>query len=99
MKNINRILLTLLIVHTVVIPSSTLVSKRPIPSCKQLFVHYSIREELKSYKGWKRVCLNDKIQLYTKLRISPIDKAIMCNCFSVNNKARDINNLGGQQDD
>lgn len=59
--------------------------------CHRLYTRYGIDPITKSYKGWLRVCNNDKIHLYTKnLFLEKEDKVSVCKCFTDDYKTRDV---------
>lgn len=61
--------------------------------CKEIFSFYNIKENIKTYKGWMRVCNNDKIELYIDEPISIYDKEQICQCFTDDTKDRDIQTI------
>lgn len=65
--------------------------------CSVLFNKYGIDARIKSYRGWLRVCNNNKITLYTKTILSKEDKDIICECFEDTDKNRDIYLNGVQE--
>ena len=58
--------------------------------CDELLNSYNLDFYTKSYKGWMRVCNNDKLELYTKVKIDKNIKNEICNCFYYDYKDRDI---------
>ena len=48
--------------------------------CERLMTKYRINYEIKTDRGWKRVCNNKKLQVYTKLYIEQVDYDSICNC-------------------
>lgn len=63
--------------------------------CSEVFRTYNIREDLKNYRGWMRVCKNDKLYLYTTVNISNKEKELICSCFKDNTKDRSIEVVKG----
>lgn len=59
-------------------------------NCNDLLSYYKINYVTKSYKGWMRVCNNDKLELYTNININKDDKDDICNCFYYDYKDRDV---------
>ena len=62
--------------------------------CEVLFNKYGIDQVTKSYKGWMRVCNNNKLHLYSKQKyIDKKDVNLLCNCFKDNYKTRDVEDI------
>jgi len=62
--------------------------------CDSLYGKYNIDINTKSYKGWKRVCNNHKLFLYSnKNFINTVDENRICDCFTNHNKTRNVENL------
>lgn len=66
--------------------------------CDKLFEHYRIREELKSYNGWSRVCKNNKLNLYTEVDIDKETEVILCSCFVPKKIDRSVNYFGEKEE-
>ena len=47
--------------------------------CTKLLSYFELEIKTKGYKGWQRVCNNEKLYLYTKKPISEKDKQCICN--------------------
>lgn len=58
--------------------------------CSNLLNYYEIDIKTKGYKGWMRVCNNDKINLYTKRPLSKEIEIEICKCFYYDYKDRDV---------
>lgn len=58
--------------------------------CDKLLTYFEIDIKTKGYKGWQRVCNNDKLYLYTKKPINKKDEKDICNCFYYDYKDRDL---------
>lgn len=64
--------------------------------CNILYKKYNIDINTKSYKGWKRVCNNNKLFLYSNRNFIPyIDQRTICNCFISHYKTRNVEVLKG----
>lgn len=63
---------------------------KDLPECKNIIRDYNLDLKLKTYNGWKRVCNNDKLYLYTNRFPEPLDKLIICQCFSESEIDRNI---------
>lgn len=61
-----------------------------VTRCNKLIAEYGIDPKIKSYKGWSRVCNNNKLYLYSKKPISGEDASSLCKCFKNTVKNRDI---------
>lgn len=58
--------------------------------CYNIIRKYNIIVNLKSINGWKRVCGNDKIELYTKPVVGKYAKYKLCECIiSTSNEKTD----------
>ncbi len=80
-----------LYIFTINIPTLYARSEKIRYECKILFTRYHVDNTTKSYKGWMRVCGNNKLHLYTKQKyIDSVDKINICNCFKNNYKTRDV---------
>ena len=58
-------------------------------TCKKILTGLCIDPDIKSVRGWRRVCNNDKLVLYTCDGDKVRDKVIMnkaCNCLEYENK-------------
>ncbi len=58
--------------------------------CEKIFLEYEIDVKTKGYKGWQRVCNNDKLYLYTKKPLTKNSQQDVCKCFYYDYKNRDI---------
>lgn len=65
--------------------------------CNEIFERYRIREELKSYKGWMRVCKNNKLDLYASVEMDQNEKDKICSCFAKDKGDRAINYFGKKE--
>lgn len=65
-------------------------SKTRGKNCETIFEFYGINKNIKAYKGWMRVCTNDKLELYSNKDLGPYDKKVICECFDDEYKTRDI---------
>lgn len=68
--------------------STSLYSKES--ECGYVLSYFDIDIKTKGYKGWQRVCNNDKLYLYTKKPITKKDEKDICNCFYYDYKDRDL---------
>lgn len=64
-------------------------SSKTLP-CRDLLRLNNIDPKVKSYRGWRRVCNNDKLFLYTKHKLTKEDKNALCSCFVDSSKNRDL---------
>lgn len=58
--------------------------------CSEVLSIYSLDYNTKSFKGWMRVCNNDKLNLYVTTKLTTQEKEIICNCFYYDYKDRDV---------
>lgn len=60
--------------------------------CTDIYNRHGIDKDLKSVKGWKRVCNNEKIQNYTDKVLSKSTADEICSCLMLEseNAVRDI---------
>lgn len=65
-------------------------SKARDEECREVFYIYNINPNIKSYKGWMRVCSNDKLDLYTNKVLTNYYKSYICQCFENDVKSRNI---------
>ena len=59
-------------------------------SCEDVLSRFEIDIKTKGYKGWQRVCNNNKLYLYTKKPLIAKDEKDICNCFYYDYKDRDL---------
>ena len=59
-------------------------------SCEDMLSRFEIEIKTKGYKGWQRVCNNNKLYLYTKKPLIAKDEKDICNCFYYDYKDRDL---------
>lgn len=59
-------------------------------SCEDVLTRFEIEIKTKGYKGWQRVCNNNKLYLYTKKPLIAKDEKDICNCFYYDYKDRDL---------
>lgn len=59
-------------------------------SCDDVLTRFEIDIKTKGYKGWQRVCNNNKLYLYTKKPLIAKDEKDICNCFYYDYKDRDL---------
>lgn len=59
-------------------------------SCDDVLSRFEIEIKTKGYKGWQRVCNNNKLYLYTKKPLIAKDEKDICNCFYYDYKDRDL---------
>ncbi len=59
-------------------------------SCEDVLSRFEIEIKTKGYKGWQRVCNNNKLYLYTKKPLIAKDEKDICNCFYYDYKDRDL---------
>lgn len=59
-------------------------------SCDDVLTRFEIEIKTKGYKGWQRVCNNNKLYLYTKKPLIAKDEKDICNCFYYDYKDRDL---------
>ena len=59
-------------------------------SCEDMLSRFEIEIKTKGYKGWQRVCNNNKLYLYTKKPLITKDEKDICNCFYYDYKDRDL---------
>lgn len=59
-------------------------------SCDDVLTRFEIEIKTKGYKGWQRVCNNNKLYLYTKKPLLAKDEKDICNCFYYDYKDRDL---------
>lgn len=59
-------------------------------SCDDVLARFEIEIKTKGYKGWQRVCNNNKLYLYTKKPLIAKDEKDICNCFYYDYKDRDL---------
>lgn len=59
-------------------------------TCEKILGHFEIDVKTKGYKGWQRVCNNNKLYLYTKTPLNKEDEKNICNCFYYDYKDRDL---------
>lgn len=60
------------------------------PDCVNIISHFDIDVKTKGYKGWQRVCNNNKLYLYTKKSLSLEEEKEICDCFYYDYKDRDL---------
>jgi len=60
-------------------------------ACISLYARHNIDVNIKTNKGWVRVCNNDKLKLYTITELSKYDKVRICDCLKneLNNNIKD----------
>ena len=51
-------------------------------TCDLLYDEYNISKDLKSIKGWSRVCVNNKLQNYTDITLNKHIINRICMCLS-----------------
>lgn len=59
-------------------------------TCEKILGYFEIDVKTKGYKGWQRVCNNNKLYLYTKTPLNKEDEKNICNCFYYDYKDRDL---------
>lgn len=59
-------------------------------NCEDVLSRFEIEIKTKGYKGWQRVCNNNKLYLYTKKPLIAKDEKDICNCFYYDYKDRDL---------
>ena len=59
-------------------------------TCEKILKDFEIDLKTKGYKGWQRVCNNNKLYLYTKIQLNKENKEDICNCFYYDYKDREI---------
>lgn len=59
-------------------------------TCDDILSRFEIEIKTKGYKGWQRVCNNNKLYLYTKKPLIAKDEKDICNCFYYDYKDRDL---------
>lgn len=75
---IPKIIIVLLLVTSFILAQPVIKNN---VECKELVREYNLDIKLKTYNGWKRVCNNDKLYLYTSIKPNAIDTFTICNCF------------------
>lgn len=58
--------------------------------CIEVLRRYKLDNNIKSFKGWMRVCNNDKLNLYVSTKLTKLEKETICNCFYYEYKDRDV---------
>ncbi len=66
------------------------INEKTTGTCQSLFKTYGIDPDIKSYKGWMRVCKNGKINLYSKYKLSSDIRDGICGCFKSTDRDRDL---------
>ncbi len=59
-------------------------------ACNLVLTQFDIDVKTKGYKGWQRVCNNNKLYLYTKKSLSLEEEKEICDCFYYDYKDRDL---------
>lgn len=65
--------------------------------CDVLLDKYGIDKSIRSLIGWRRACLNDKLDLYTPNPLSNETKQQICACLTDKRNFKEEDELRGKQ--
>jgi len=70
------------IVIVVLLNINVLIADTPCGDCVTIVKHFDLDVTIKNTSGWKRVCNNGKIKLYTSKKLVGSDLTDLCECIT-----------------